>query len=63
MKNTIGLKVQWQMQWGKELKWFQNSSGKIIQTVGDNFDAKLSTQNNLNQDTQHGTYSYPRKLV
>ena len=51
------------MQWGKELKWFQNSSGKIIQTVGDNFDAKLSTQNNLNQDTQHGTYSYPRKLV
>ena len=33
----------------KELTWSKNSSGKLTQTVGDNFDAKLSTQNGLKQ--------------
>ena len=33
----------------KELTWSQNSSGKLIQTVGDNFDARLLIQNVLKQ--------------
>ena len=33
----------------KQLTWSQNSSGKLIQTAGDNFDAKLSTQNGFKQ--------------
>ena len=32
-----------------ELTWSQNSSGKLIQTVGNNFDAKPLTQNGLKQ--------------
>ena len=33
----------------KELIWSESNSGKLIQTVRDNSDAKLSTQNGLKQ--------------
>ena len=33
----------------KKLSWSQNSSVKLIQSVGDNFDVKLLTQNGLKQ--------------
>ena len=46
----------------KDSTWSQNSSGKFIQTVGDNFDGKLSTQNDLKQ-TQSMEFILTQKIL